>query len=236
MDTNSSHTDADHIAEIEARWEWVRPNFIALSENQGRYFVDDDRRVWLPEGLEGDDFILLSDHNRSTAPFDTERLGARKRMINGDMRAYHVADKISLTLSWDDLPSRGYSELGGYYSYAAYESAKAAYRAWDQGGQLGPAPTVPDPVCRFTADGAMGGVEMLKWHNSHKGSMWAFFSFDGVGVDIGTDATFRGYSRVYEMMITSFEYEVKGRSSGFALGNDTVYLDLWNVSMTLEEV
>jgi hypothetical protein len=157
-------------------------------------------------------------------------------MINGNMRAYYVADKISITLSWDDIPSRAFSELLGYRSYAAYEDAKAAYKAWEQGGMIGPAPTIPDPVCQFTADGGAGGVEMLKWHNSHKGSMWAFFSFDGVGVDIGTEATFRGYSRVYEMMITDFEYEVTKRSSGFAMGNETFYLDLWNVSMTLEEV
>jgi hypothetical protein len=234
--TVNGHTDAQHIAEFEARWEWVRPNFIVLSENQGRYFVDGERRIWLPEGKENTDFIILSDHNRSTAPFGIERIGTRKRMINGDMRAYFVADKLSISLDWDDLPSRAYATLEGYETYAAYEASKVAYKEWQQSNMSTPEPTITTPSCKFTADGGAGGVEMLKWHNSHKGSMWAFFSFDGVGVDIGQEATFKGYSRVYEMMITDFEYEVTKRSTGFPVADETYYLDLWNVSLTLEEV
>lgn len=220
------HTDLNHIEEFQNRWEYTRPNFISLSENQGRYFVNDVvgstnvSRLWLPEGVENEDFVILSDHNRSTAPFTTERIGTRKRMINGDMRAYHVADKLSVTLSWDDIPSRAYSTIGGYADW------------------------VNDPrrCAKFTVDGGAGGVEMLNWHNRHKGSMWAFFSFDGVGTDsVHNDVVFRGYGRVYEMMITDFEYEVNRRSGGWTIKNkygqdETLFLDMWNVSMTLEEV
>lgn len=238
MFTSGSHTDVDHIAEFEARWEWNRPNFIVLSENQGRYFIDEanDREIWLPEGQENTDFILLSDHNRSTAPFGTERIGARKRMINGDMRAYFVADKLNISLSWDELPSRAYSLIEGYTSYAQYEASKVAYRDWIRNGQVGVPPTTTTPVCKFTVDGGAGGVEMLNWHNGHKGSMWAFFSFDGIGIELGNETTFRGYARVYEMMITEFDYEIVKRSAGFQMGDETYYLDLWNVSMSLEEV
>lgn len=225
MYTNGSlHTDLDHIKEFQTRWEWTRPNFVTLSENQGRYFVNETdpnnvSRLWLPEGTEGEDFLLLSDHNRSSAPFATERIGARKRMINGDMRAYHVADKLSLTLSWDDLPSRAYSTIGGYADWV----------------------NNPNGCAKFTVDGGAGGVEMMNWYNSHKDSVWAFFSFDGVGSDdVHNDVVFRGYGRVYEMMITDFNYEVTKRSSGFPVTNggntEVLFLDLWNVSMTLEEV
>lgn len=223
MYTNGSvHTDLDHIKEFKERWEYSRPNFISLSDNSGRYFVnstdpDIASRLWLPEGTEGEDFILLSDHNRSTAPFSTERIGSRKRMINADMRAYFVADKLSITLSWEDIPSRAYSTLGGYADWSSN----------------------PKSCTKFTVDGGAGGVEMLNWHNSRKGSMWAFMSFDGApSEDVNPDVIFKGYGRVYEMMITDFDYEVTRRSGGFAMEgtNQKLYLDLWNVSMTLEEV
>lgn len=225
MHTNGSlHTDLDHIVEFQSRWEYVRPNFMTLSDNQGRYFVNETdpgnvSRLWLPEGAEREDFIFLSDHNRSSAPFTMDRIGARKRMINGDMRAYHVADKLSITLSWEDLPSRAYSTIGGYDDWVINQNGCA----------------------KFTVDGGAGGVEMLTWHNSHKASMWAFMSFDGVGSDdVHNDIVFRGYSRVYEMMITDFDYEVTKRSSGFPVTNggntEVLFLDLWNVTMTLEEV
>jgi hypothetical protein len=35
-----------------------------------------------------------------------ERIQSRKRMINGRMRSFHVADKVKISTSWDMLPSR----------------------------------------------------------------------------------------------------------------------------------
>lgn len=225
MFTNGSiHTDLDHIKEFKARWQYSRPNFLTLATNQGRYFVnstdpDYPARLWLPEGEENVDFVMLSDHNRSTAPFGTERIGSRKRMINGDMRSYFIADKLSITVSWDEIPSRAYSTMGGYADWVENQTGCA----------------------KFTVDGGAGGVEMLRWHNEHKGSMWAFFSFDNIDTDaVHPEVAFKGYGRVYEMMITDFDYEVTRRSGGFPVVNggvpETLYLDLWNVSMTLEEV
>lgn len=214
MFTGAGHDDADHISEIANRWEYSRPNLITLSNNQGRYFVDGDLKVWLPEGSEGTDFVFLSDHNRSSAPFETDRIGTRKRMIDGKMRAYHIADKLSLNLSWDDIPSRAYSSLGGYADWAAN----------------------PNACAKFTVDGGAGGLEMLKWYDAHKGSMWAFFSFDNVYTPVASDTVFRGYGRVYEVMITDFSYDVSRRSGGYRVGMDTYSIDLWNVSMSLEEV
>jgi hypothetical protein len=213
-------SDADHMNWFKDRWEYVngtfgRPNLLTLSNNPGRYYVDGAEQLWLPDGVEGTDFILISDHNRSGAPFTTERIGTNKRMINGRMRSYHIADKLSTSLSWDDLPSRAYSDLNGY------EAHKAS----------------PNTVAKFTVDGGAGGVEMLKWYQQHHGSFWAFFSFDAVPVPLPNNIVFNGYARVYEMMITDFDYETTKRSRGFACGNgDMYYLDLWNVSMTLEEV
>jgi hypothetical protein len=215
MFTSGVHTDADHVQEFQNRWDYVngvygRPNFVTFSENKGRYF----NGIWLPEGSEGEEFIFVSDHNRGAAQFTPDRIGARKRMINGQLRSYHVADKFSLPLNWDNLPSRAYSDRTGYSAYILD----------------------PNGIAKFTVDGGAGGLELLDWHNRHQGSFWAFFSYDATRADIGNTAIYQGYSMIREVIITDFEYEIVGRSPGALAGNNRYFVDMWNLSMTLEEV
>lgn len=212
--------DSDHMNWFKERWEYVngvfgRPNFVTFSNNPGRYYVDGAEQLWLPDGVEGQDFIIVSDHNRAPVSFQTDRIGSNRRTINGRMRSYHIADKLSLDLSWEDLPSRAYSDLNGYDLWKAD----------------------PTQVTKFTVDGGAGGVELLKWWQGHHGSFWAFFSFDGVPVTLPDNVVFNGYARVYEMTIVDFDYEVSKRSRGVAAsGGGFYYLDFWNVSLKLEEV
>lgn len=227
-------TDLDHMNGFRNRWEYVngdfgRPNFMTFSNNQGRYFYENpsdlnSTHLWLPEGTENTDYIFISDHNRSEASFSTDRLGVNKRMINGQMRSYHIADKLNLPMNWTDIPSRAYSTLEGHNAWAAYEATK---------NTVSPS----DPVVKFTVDGGAGGVEMLKWWQGHHGSFWVFMSFDGVPVNLPPNIVFNGYARVYEMRISDFDYTITKRSQGFQCGDsDMLYLDLWDVSLTLEEV
>jgi len=53
--------------------------------------------------LTNQDFYYLTDDNRSELSISSERIEYRKRMINGRMRSYHVADKKTFSVSWDDL-------------------------------------------------------------------------------------------------------------------------------------
>jgi hypothetical protein len=219
--------------EFRSRWDYVsgdfgRPNFMTFSNNQGRYFYENPNdlnstKLWLPEGQENVDWIIVSDHNRSSAPFNVDRLGTNKRMINGKLRTYHIADKLNLQVSWKDLPSRAYSTLEGYPDWKAYEDSKNSASPLE-------------PVVKFTVDGGAGGVELLKWYQGHHGSFWVFFSFDAVPVPLPSNIVFQGYGRVYEMIMTEFDYDMTKRSQGFQCGLDMLYLDLWDVSMTLEEV
>jgi len=70
---------------------------------------------YVPSGFEvnaataGSDFLILSDHNRKEISFKPERIEKRERMINGRMRSYHIADKMTISTSWDMLPSRAFS-------------------------------------------------------------------------------------------------------------------------------
>ena len=212
MFTGSTHTDLEHIEEFQSRFKYARPQMICLAENQGRYFVNNTdptnvARLWLPEGKEYEEYLILSDHNRQSVPISIERLGSNRRMINGHMRTYHTADKMGIDLSWEDLPSRAYPVLGSYGNYS------------------------------FTVDGGAGGLQMKDWYLKHRGSMYVFMSYDNIPISAvhGTVA-FNGYGRVYEMVITEFSYEVNKRGKPHVLGSDIYAIDHWNVSMSLEEV
>lgn len=220
MITGPGHNDTQHMEEFFARWKYGRPNFITLSENSGRYFVNDGvnpalpNRLWLPEGSDGTDFLMLSDHNRSSMPFTIERIGERKRMINGTLRGYFIADKLKVDINWENLPSRAYKSL---------EST-------------GNEPIGTDLCQAFTADGLAGGLQMLHWYNSHKGALWCFMSFDNIPLSsVHGDVAFSGYGRVYEMFITDFSYDVTKRGMKMREANNTYGVDFWNISMNLEE-
>jgi len=54
----------------------------------------------------GTNFLYLSDNNRSDLAVSFERIEHRQRMVDGTMRAYHIADKKTYSTSWKKLPSR----------------------------------------------------------------------------------------------------------------------------------
>jgi hypothetical protein len=92
-------------AYLSARKKWIRPQAIIFSNNSGG-ILDGVPQI---SGIEREDFIILSDHNRSDIAFSTNRLENRKRMVNGHMRSYHIADKMNISFSYSMLiPSRSY--------------------------------------------------------------------------------------------------------------------------------
>jgi hypothetical protein len=46
----------------------------------------------------------LTEHNRGPLEMSTERIEETKRMANGTLRKYYVADKKSFSVSWDFIP------------------------------------------------------------------------------------------------------------------------------------
>ena len=99
------------------RKKYQRPQAMLWSNNSGT-LVDG---LYVPNGLEiGQDpgsetdeslfnqFLILSDDNRSPIDFTPIRIEKRERMINGRMRSYHIADKLKVSVSWENLPSRSY--------------------------------------------------------------------------------------------------------------------------------
>ena len=102
-------------AYLTGRRRYTRPQGILWANNAGTL----SNGLYVPNGIEVgastasttllDEFIILSDHNRGDMQFNTQRIEQRQRTINGRMRSYHIADKLTMSVSWNMLPSRAYS-------------------------------------------------------------------------------------------------------------------------------
>jgi hypothetical protein len=57
----------------------------------------------------------LSEHNRSEVSVEVERIGTDKRMANGSMRRYVVADKRTFSMSWNNLPHTSAYTVDGFW-------------------------------------------------------------------------------------------------------------------------
>jgi hypothetical protein len=207
-------------AYLTGRRRYQRPQALLWSENPGT-LVDG---VYLPTGyeLQGNydestntdlvnQFLILSDHNRGELNFNPTRIEQRQRTINGRMRSYHIADKLNMSVSWNNLPSRGYYQDAGFD-----EEGISAYK--NQTGE-------------FTSDGGAGGVELLDWYEKHTGPFWMFLAYDkysNFGKDNAAYGHLAQYNQIMQVYISDFSYSVVKRG-----GNNH---DLWNISVTLEEV
>ena len=195
---------------------------------QGMLFADNPGTLidgfYVPDGLEiGTDteqlspdilnqFIILSDDNRASINMNIERIEQRERTINGRMRSYHIADKLSIETSWSMLPSRAYSSVADFLEadgVSPYKSTSA----------------------EFTTDGGAGGVELLDWYNNHQGSFWVYLAYDNYKNFGDGSAAFNNmnkYNEIVEVFFSNFKYSVERRG--------TTTFDFWNISLSLEEV
>lgn len=214
---------------INGRKRYTRPQAILWSENAGTL----SEGLYLPIGQEigasdsltsggVDQFLILSDHNRSELSFKPTRIEQRQRMINGNMRSYHIADKLTISWSWQNLPSRAYSKNPDFNAQGISPLKYANDRA--------------NSNIEFTADGGAGAVELLDWYENHKGSFWMFLSYDKYSnfEENNKYSHLTQYNEVVEVYFSDFSYEVvkRGGSSSSARSGQ----DLWNVSVSLEEV
>ena len=211
-------------AYMAGRKRYQRPEAVLWSNNSGTLtsgiYVPNGYEVGavVPSGTDSDlidQFIILSDNNRGEISFNQQRIEKRERTINGRMRSYHIADKLSISMSWTMLPSRAYFEVADFNS-----SGISPYK---------------NTTGEFTSDGGAGGVAILDWYQSHPGPFWMYLAYDKysnfkTNGEI-TDASFghlAQYNQIIEVYFADFNYSVVKR------GGSTY--DFWNINLTLEEV
>lgn len=221
------------------RKRYQRPQAMLWSDNPGTLTSSG---LYVPVGTEigsvadsagpADSFIVLSDHGRKEISMSPERIEKRERMINGRMRSYHIADKLKIDISWDMLPSRSYSENPEFLLETIpavpqtenqnYVPAKPAGTSLFKGSSL-----------EYTADGGAGGVALLDWYDSHQGPFWVFLAYDkysnfpsdGENSEYGHLAQ---YNQIVEVYFSKFDYSIVKRGGS--------NYDMWNISVSLEEV
>jgi hypothetical protein len=208
-------------AYLTGRRRYQRPQAILWSENPGTlvdgfyvptgYEIGADTPVGASEALL-DQFLILSDHNRGEIGFNQARIEQRQRTINGRMRSYHIADKLTISMSWNMLPSRQYFQDPAFN----VTTGTSSYENQTQ---------------EFTADGGAGGVELLDWYENHKGPFWMYLAYDkysNFGKDNAAYGHLAQYNQIVQVYFADFNYSVVKRG-----GNN---FDFWNISVTLEEV
>ena len=172
-------------------------------------------------------FLILSDHNRGELGMTIERIEQKRRMVNGTMRSYHVADKTSISIDWDMLPSRSFKNYPNFD-----ELGKPSLETLNERGEpLVPYGSLYSSDQKYTVDGGAGGVELLDWYEKHKGPFWVMLSYDKYNTFQGSGSErlrLAEYSQELQMYISSFNYSVIKRGSN--------NFDMWNISVTLEEV
>lgn len=207
---------------MTGRKKYQRPQAMMWSDNSGTL----TNGLYVPNGFEInadpgsetneavlDQFLILSDDNRAPIDFQTERIENRKRMINGRMRSYHIADKLKISTSWEMLPSRAYYLRPNYNS----STGKSEY--------------YNDRSLEYTTDGGAGGVDLLKWYETHQGPFWVYLAYDKYSVFGDNDSAYGHlpqYNQLIEMYISDFSYSVVKRGGS--------NYDFWNISVALEEV
>lgn len=172
----------------------TRPQAMLWSNNAGTLEEYTDPQTneikfyYNPIGVEGEDFIIISDHNRSPITLNQQRIESRQRMINGNMRSYWIADKLNLSTSWERLPSRPFNDQISF----------------DENGQ------VSNPsYMSYTVDGAAGGTDMLNWYETHPGSFYLYLSYDKYGASNERTHT---YGQIFKVYFSSFDYDIEKRS------------------------
>lgn len=226
-------------AYLQGRKKYGRPQAMLWSENAGT--LKDG--IYVPYGYEinadtgsetdtslFDQFIILSDDNREAIQMSPTRIEKRERMINGRMRSYHIADKLTISTSWRMLPSRSYDFSPNFGSDGIStlrnpgERATTASPASVTGRQT-------NLSQQYTSDGGAGGVELLDWYENHKGSFWVFLSYDKYSNFDNTESPYSHlpqYNQLVEVFFSDFKYTVVKRGAS--------NYDFWDVDITLEEV
>jgi hypothetical protein len=209
------------------RKKFQRPQAILWADNPGTLSAG----TYTPDGYEvgtkisqsggselQNSFLILSDHNRAALDFKPMRIEKKERMINGRMRSYHIADKLTLSTSWEMLPSRSYAE------YPDFDSTTGISL---QAGKSGSFSSTDE---EYTADGGAGGIDIINWYENHEGPFWVYLAYDRLDNFEGLENQYNRlnqYNQIIEMYISDISYTVQSRSNNRG--------DLWNISVTLEE-
>lgn len=207
------------------RKKYTRPQAILFSDSAPEKVIlnegtENESFMYVPPGVDVasadyldpslDNFLILSDHNRGEISFSSQRIEEKKRMINGKLRSYHIADKLRISVNWDNLPSRSFSTDPDFNSSGTTAVTKDG---------------------KYTVDGGAGGADLLDWYENHTGSFWVYLAYDkpsNFAYEANPYGNLAQYTEFVEVFFSDFQYSVVKRGANTH--------DFWSVSLSLEEV
>ena len=204
---------------LAGRKKYGRPQALLFADTPGTLIQGANGMTHVPDGIEinavpdanqNERFLILSDHNRGPIDIKNNRLEQKERTINGKMRSFYIADKNTFSVSWQNLPSRSFSNLANFNNSTGAKDAG---------------------LDNYTVDGGAGGNELLDWYLNHKGSFYLFIAYDNYIKLKDQNNTYNRlgeYQEVVEVLFSDFSYSVNKR--GYSKH------DLWDISLSLEEV
>lgn len=215
---------------IGGRKYYSRPQGILFADNPGSIgYNASGQLTYYPTGTEFTNFIVLTDDNRGPIDLSQQRIENRLRTINGGMRSYWTADKLSLNISWNIVPSRSFN----------------ADISFDENGK----PDLTD-IISYTSDYGAAGDFMVQWYEDNPGPFWVYLAYDKFTnwADDSADIYSRfnhlnSYNQVIQMYFSGFSYSIVKRGTNKQLTVGTVpdtktstdSYDWFNISMSLEE-
>jgi hypothetical protein len=204
---------------LAGRKKYGRPQALLFADTPGTLIQGENGMTHVPDGIEinavpdanqNERFLILSDHNRGPIDIKNNRLEQKERTINGKMRSFYIADKNTFSVSWQNLPSRSFSNLANFNNSTGTEDVT---------------------LDKYTVDGGAGGNELLDWYLNHKGSFYLFIAYDNYIKLKDQNNTYNRlgeYQEVVEVLFSDFSYSVNKR--GYSKH------DLWDISLSLEEI
>ena len=219
--------------------------------------------IYLPVGslIYLNSTIKLSEHNRQPISIQTNRIEKQQRMSNGTLRKFFIADKKSISISWNMLPSfstftadNGYGamDIKSFYEGSASKASGAlsGKNLFDVTIRYGG----PSNITNISSNGTT--VTYTSANNFSAGNIISLYgnnpsayNLSNVSVASATSSQFTVTNaasgafvsggeafktETFSMIFTSCSFEVVKRNVK-EVSTDTAQ-EFWNVSLSMEEV
>ena len=157
--------------------KWLRPSLIIFCENEPISGTGGDAGKW---DL-GTNYLYLTDDGRDPVSVDPQRIEYKQRMLNGRLRSYYVTDKVNISTSWNNLPSRSQDTSRKYISEYDKRTTSIKYAA---------------------------GQELKDWYETYTGDFWVLLVYDGGS---NTQMDLAKQVEKYNVFFETFNYTVVKR-------------------------
>jgi hypothetical protein len=219
--------------------------------------------IYLPVGslIYLNSTIKLSEHNRQPISIQTNRIEKQQRMSNGTLRKFFIADKKSISISWNMLPSFStFTADGGYgaMDIKSFYEGSASKASGALSGKNSLDVTIryggPSNITNISSNGTT--VTYTSANNFSTGNIISIYGNNPSAYNLSNvpvaSATSTGFTvtnaasgtfvsggeafktETFSMIFTSCSFELVKRNVK-EVSTDTAQ-EFWNVSLSMEEI